>query len=525
MAKQIKQNLNTPDYRLKAVIDLGSTSIRMVVAQVYSGGQVETLDALHQSVAIGRDTFTDGKISRRTIEDCVKVLRNFMAVLEEYGLDRQKDVRAVATSAVREARNRNEFLDRIYIATGINVVAIEGTEVNRLTFLGIKPLLEKNPVLCNGRLLVAEVGGGSTELLGLDEGRVSFAHAYRMGSFRLRESLEQNRPSGESRSEILEMEIESGVRQFREAATGTKGGLNLLLMGGEARLAASLILKGDYTKGLAQIRLRDIQQLAEKMIEMDAELVAREYKLSLEEAMGMGPALRIYCQLARTFKLKKVYVCGITLRDGLLSEAVSGRVWSDDFVDQILSSVMEIGRKYHFDEAHAQCVTNNARSIFRALQKEHRLEYRYEVLLTVAGLLHDVGTFIGNSSHHKHSKYLIENSDIFGLGEKDIQLAAIVVRYHRRALPRASHSEFSSLTREERLVVSKLASILRVADALDRSHTQSARSIKVTLREGQLLIDPSRNGEFIAEKRALVSKGKMLEQVYGRTVVLHTRKK
>ena len=114
------------DYRLKAVIDVGSTSIRMVVAQIDEDLGIQPLDTLNQSVAIGSDTFTRGRISLSTTEDCVKVLRNFSTVLKEYNIDLHRDVRAVATSAVREARNRNEFLDRIYMATGISVEVIEG---------------------------------------------------------------------------------------------------------------------------------------------------------------------------------------------------------------------------------------------------------------------------------------------------------------------------------------------------------------------------------------------------------------
>lgn len=515
---------DSDSYTLKAVIDVGSTSIRMVVAQIYENGRVDTLDTLNQSVAIGSDTFTRGRISRGIIEDCVKVIRSFSSVLEEYKIDLRTDVRAVATSAVREARNRDEFLDRIYIATGINLVAIEGTEVNRLTFLGIKPVLARNAALRKGPVLVAEVGGGSTELLGLDDGRVAFAHTYRMGSYRLRETLEQMDDRNASQSEALEMEIAAGVRQCRDAVGDAPGNPALLLMGGEARLAARVLLKKWNQDQIVQLKVSDLAQMAQQVLEMDVEQVSGRYNLSYEEALGLGPALKIYCQLAAAFNLSNVYICGVTLRDGLLEEAASGNVWSEDFVEQILSSVREVGRKYHLDAAHAECVTENALAVFRALQEEHGLGYRYEVILTVAGLLHDVGMFIGSSSHHKHSKYLIENSDLFGLGKADIQLAAVVARYHRRAMPRMSHPEFSVLTREKRLIVSKLASILRAADALDRSHTQAIRPIKVTLNDRQLIVEASRSGEFAAEKRALSGKGKMFEQVYGRTVVLRTKR-
>ena len=511
-------------YSLKAVIDLGSTSIRMAVAQINADGSYQTLDTLHQSVSIGSDTFSKGQISRRTIEESVKVLRNFLSVLAEYRIDLHNGVRAVATSAVREARNRDEFLDRVYIATGIDVEVIEGTEVNRLTFMGIRPVLAANANLLKDRLLVVEVGGGSTELLGLDNGRVSVAHTYRMGSYRLRESMEAQSGTESQQMEVLETDIDAGIRQCRDAATPGER-VAMMMMGGEARLAARLVEADWDEKALVSIKVSALEKLARTVLEQDIEAVVSMYRLSFEEAQTLGTALQVYVRMAKAFRLKRVYVCGVTLRDGLLAEAAFGNAWTDDFVDQILHSVHELGLKYEFDEAHANCVSAAAQALFQAMQPEHQLKRSHEVILMVAAQLHDIGMFIGNSGHHKHSKYLIENSDIFGLGEKNVQLCALVARYHRRALPRNGHTDYAALTREERLVVNKLASILRVADALDRSHTQMACKFNVVCRERQVLIEPDCNGDFTAEKRALAEKGTMFEQVYGRTVVLRTSKR
>ncbi|WP_372807934.1 exopolyphosphatase [Pontiella sp.] len=512
-------------YKLKAVIDLGSTAIRMVVAQIHGDGSIKTLDALSQAVAIGADTFTRGRISRTTINDSVKALRSFSIVLKEYGIDLGADVLAVATSAVREARNRDEFLDRVYMASGINVQVIEGFEVNRLTFLAIRPVLRANAVLRKDRLLVAEVGGGSTELLGLDDARVSFAHTYRMGSFRLRETMDEQQGSEARRLAVLDAEVEAGVRQCRDAVPRDNSKLALLLMGGEARLAAQLILKGLNEGSLAQLKVSDLSKLAEKVLMLDIEQVVRKYRLTLDEAQAFGPALLTYVKLATAFGLKRVYICGVSLRDGLLTEVAAGGAWTDDFVEQILHSVREVGRRYNLDQTHADCVTGIALALFHAMSREHALGYRHEVILTVAAQLHDVGMFIGGSSHHKHSKYIIDNSEIFGLGGEDIKLASLVARYHRGALPRASHLDYGTLPREQRLVVSKLAALLRAADAFDRSHTQAIKTVKVAVLDDEVVVAPERPGEYAAEKRALAAKGKMFEQVYGRTVVLRAKRR
>lgn len=524
MVKPDKAEQNAA-YELKAVIDLGSTSIRMVVAQVYENGSFRTLDTLNQSVAIGSDTFTRGRISRSIISDSVKVIRNFSAVLKEYGIDSKKDVRAVATSAVREARNRDEFVDRVYMATGINIEVIEGAEVNRLTFLAIQPILKDNDVLRKGRLLVAEVGGGSTELLGLDDARVSFAHIYKMGSHRLRESMDEQAGSEARQLEVLRMEVEAGMRQCRDAVERDKTNLSLLLMGGEARFAARRILGDRNESLLTHIKVSELSKLAERILGMDIERVGRKYHLAIEEAQTLGPALLAYVMIAKTFEQKTVYICDASLRDGLLTEAATGGSWSEDFVEQILHSVREVGRRYNLDQDHADCITDLSRALFQALENEHRMDSRYEVILTVAAQLHDVGMFIGNSSHHKHSKYIIDNSEIFGLGEEDLKLASLVARYHRGAVPRSTHPDYEFLIRDDRMIVNKLAAILRASDALDRSHTQSIKQVKVHVKEEEVVVEVDRAGDFTAEKRALIGKGKLFEQVYGRTMILRTKRR
>ncbi len=524
MAKT-EENPTTTSYVLKAVIDIGSTSIRMVVAQVRADGSFQSLDTLNQSVAIGADAFTKGRIGRNTTEECVKVLRSFSRVLAEYGIDLRSGVRAVATSAVREARNRDEFLDRIYMATDINVEVIDGAEVNRLTFLGIRPVLKANPSLRTGSLLVAEVGGGSTEFLGLENGRVAFAHTYRLGAYRLRETMDAQQGSIARRRELLEMEIDSGIRPCRDAAGRETHNHTLLLMGGEARMAARLLLPEESGRGLPVLKISELAKLAACVLEADVEQVAGKYHIPFEEAQTLGTALLTYVRLAELLGLKEIRVCNSTLRDGLLAEAASGNAWTDDFVDQILNSVQAVGRRYKLDESHAKCVTNNAVSLFRALEKEHQLDYRYEVVLTVAALLHDVGVFVGTSSHHKHTQYIIENSDIFGMGKEDIKLAALVARYHRRALPRSSHPEYSGLSRGRRMAVNKLAAILRAVDALDRSHTQSVHVATVEVSDDLVVLVADANADLAAEKRALADKGKMFEQVYGRAIALRTKGK
>src|SRR5437762_4428582 len=198
-----------PVARQVAVIDIGTSSVRMAVAEISATGQVRQLETLAQAVNLGKDAFIRGAISKATIEECVRVLKSYRRVLKEYQIENPAQVRVVATSAVREATNRLAFIDRIYIATGFQVEPLDEAEVIRITFLGVQPFLLSDPTLAQGRALVTEVGGGSTELLVVKGGDVVYSHTYRLGSLRLRETLEALRAPTLKRSEEHTSELQS----------------------------------------------------------------------------------------------------------------------------------------------------------------------------------------------------------------------------------------------------------------------------------------------------------------------------
>ena len=198
-----------------AVVDIGATSIRMAIAEICGDGEIRTLESLSQAVNLGKDTFTTGSIHPATTEECVRVLTSYRQVLNEYEIVRASQIHVVATSAVREATNRLAFLKRIYVATGFRVEPFDEAAVNRVTYLGVRPLLNSEPKLAKARSLVIEVGGGSTEVLLVDSGNVAYAHTYRLGALRLRKTVEAfHTPTGKVRK-LMESQIQRIVDQVR----------------------------------------------------------------------------------------------------------------------------------------------------------------------------------------------------------------------------------------------------------------------------------------------------------------------
>jgi len=210
-------------------------------------------------------------------------------------------------------------------------------------------------------------------------------------------------------------------------------------------------------------------------------------------------------------------VCNVSMRDGLLLELAREATGTEDpeLAESVVQSARTIGEKYRYDPRHAEHVAGLAVRLFDELQGEHGLSPRHRLLLRVAAILHEVGGFVSNRAHHKHSYYLIANSEVFGLRREEVQVAALVARYHRRAVPKATHVEFLTLPRESRIAVSKLAAILRVADALDRGHAQQVRDFHVERRPGELAIYVRGVPDITVERRAIKQKGDLFEDTFG----------
>ena len=509
----------TPTARLVAVIDMGTTSIRLAVGQIDGTGIVETVETLSQAVSLGKDTFTIGSIGPSTTEQCVRVLKSYREFLAEYDIVDPKQVRVVATTAVREADNLASFVNRIFVATGFRVEPIDEAEVNRVTYLSVQPLLQSEPRLAEGNVLITEVGGGSTDVLLVQQSDVSHTHTYRLGSLRLRKALETVRAPATAVRNIMEDHISRIVEQIG-AHVSRNEPLELIALGGDVRFVATQLHPDWEDDRLARIPLQDLERLTEDTLNQSVDDLVRRHHLTFPDAETLGPALLTYVHIARALGLKDLIVSNANLRDGLFRQMAVPDAWSDGFKRQIIRSALDMGRRFRFDEAHACHVADLSVMLFRQLEAEHHLEARYELLLYIAALLHDIGYVVSQRNHHKHSMYLINNGELFGLSRNDILLVALVARYHRRAAPKPVHEGYGSLDWEDRINVAKMASLLRVADALDHANRQRVHSIECQRDNGRLVIRGATVDDLSLEQLALEQKGALFEEVFGRRIVL-----
>lgn len=496
-----------------AAIDVGANAIRMVIAEVFPDGRIEVLEQLHRAVRLGQDTFRRGRLGGESMRAAVQVLRDYRKLLDLYRVER---IRAVATTAVREASNGETFLDRVFMATRLNVEVIDTSEESRLTVSAVCQAVGDALGVNQGLTLIADVGGGSTLLTVLENGEIETSQSLRLGSIRLQEMFSTSEESPRRSADLLRQHISNALSTLQSAVPLEQIDA-FVAVGGDARFAAREIGEPTEFAELMVVGKADFDALAGRCERYTAEELSKRHGLPFAEAETLNPALLVYQLLLQRTKASQMIVSQISMRDGLLLELARHVTGKEDkaLATGIIHSATAIAEKYHVDLHHATEVAETAVRLFDIFQSDHGLEERRRLLLRVAALLHEVGGYVSSRAHHKHSEYLIANSEIFGLNRNEIAVVAQVARYHRRSVPRASHPAYMALARESRVVVNKLAALLRVADALIRGRRRRESDLGFTRRGDDLIVTMPSGSDLLLEERAVETKGDLLEEVYG----------
>ncbi|RPI04014.1 MAG: Ppx/GppA family phosphatase [Zetaproteobacteria bacterium] len=496
-----------------AGVDIGSNAIRLVVAEVLPDGSIEVLENLQKGIRLGQDAFRRGRLSGPTMRAAVGILREFRRILDTY---RPVHLRAVATSAVREAGNSDVFLDRILMATGLEVEVLDTAEESRLTVAGVRRHLSPDLRSKRGLLLVAHVGGGSTLLTVLSQGEIVESQSLSMGSIRMREGLLSGSEPPHRAAEMLRQQI-SNVLSATQSGVPLDRIETFIAIGGDARFVARRIGKPVGSEGLFVVPRGPFEKLVRQCERQTAEEQARTFGLEFPDAETLNPALMVYRALLDSTQAGELYVSQVSMRNGLLLDLASRVTGKEDeaLAKGIVRSAQAVARKYRVDRRHAQSVGDLALRLFDELLPEHGMSPRHRLLLRVAALLHEVGGFVSNRSHHKHSYYLIANAEVFGLSREEHVLVAHVARYHRRAAPQPTHLEYMALPRDKRILVSKLAALLRVADALDRAHTAQVRDFRCERLDDELVLNIPGVSDLTLERQAVAQKSDLFTDIFG----------
>lgn len=491
-----------------AAIDVGSNAIRMAIGEVGPQRELTRVEEVRESVRLGEDVFATGRISDELMDRAEAAFARLQHVMRAHSVSA---VKAVGTSALREAHNRDVFIKRVHQKTGIRVSVISGEEEARLIHAAVAQRVNLEKRLA----LLVDIGGGSVEITLVRDGDIIVSDSVKMGTVRLLNLLGERKRGQRIFYRLVRAYAEGLRRQIKkelrhraiDICVGTGGNVEEF---GDLRV--SVLKKSDSTV----IHSKELDTLVGKLESLSYEDRIRKLSLRPDRADVIIPASIILQEILHYSGLRELKIPRVGLKDGLLLDLLPEQAPAkpEQHRRQVLAFAHELGRRFGFDEQHGDKVAMFAGQLFDELRAVHKLPASCRLVLEVAGLLHDIGHCVNINGHHKHSLYILKSAPFVGLSAYEKMLVALVSRYHRKAPPKMDHPEFAALCAEDRLLVTKMAALLRIADALDCEHASRVRAIRLTKRRNRLTISLRGSGDLVLERWALVEKAKLFEDVF-----------
>ena len=460
-----------------AAIDIGSNSIHMIVAQADADGGVTTLWRMKEPVGLGRMSFPSRRLSEEAIERAVGVLARFLQAAK---LRQAEKIVAVATSAVREASNGGDLIERVKRELGQYVRVVSAREEARLIYLAVRhamPLGERPH-------LIVDIGGGSVEFIVGDAKKATILESRKLGAARMSAKFVSTDPIASEQRKGLERHFErelaplfEQIRKLKPVAViGTSGTLENVAAMSDGHGETVAIDRKRFDRMLGQLLPRTSDERAQ----------IKGLDDGRKDQIVAG-ALLVDDVFKRLPDLQRITICGQALREGILLDYLSRHIPDlairRDVPDPRRRSVLDLARRSDWHQTHSEHVATLCLKLFDQLRALHGLGNSDRELIEFAAMLHDIGWHIGNKGHHKHSMYLIANGQLKGFTPEEIQIIANIARYHRKSTPKESHGRYGKLSRHGKRVVDVGCALLRIADGLDRSHASVIQSIHCRLGE------------------------------------------
>lgn len=472
-------------HRRIAAIDLGTNSFHAVIADIQADGSYKMIDSLKELVHLGRNG-VGNPLSDDERERGMGALRKIKRLCDHQNVD---SIVAYATSAIREAPDGGEFVQQVIDELDIKIQPIPGFKEAELIGHAVMHgmALEQTPSL------VMDIGGGSTEFVILDRHEVLHTVSRKIGVSRMSADFVKHDP-------IKKKEITALRNYYKKQLSVLSGPVSthepdvLIGSSGTMQNIATMIAKRnnehvDITLNEFEYSAEDFREFYKEFIRMDKKQRLKTKGLDEKRVDFILPGLVLLDYVLERFDIKRIKTSEQAMREGIIIEYIKKELKAlkmlEKYPDTRRRSVFELLKKYEWHEKHATHVRNLALKLFDDTQAVHQLSRRDRELLEYACLMHDIGYHISQKKHHKHSLYIILNSNLRGFGQEEIEVMGHVARYHRRSTPKSRHTLFEALTDEQKQKIRFLGGILRIADGLDRSHYQNVISIQAGLKENQ----------------------------------------
>lgn len=502
---------------LIAAIDVGSHAIRMKIGEINRVGDFRELESFRKIAVLGHDTFTMGKVSFDSMDKICEILGNFKKTMNDYGV---RHYTAMATSAVREAKNRDYILDQIAIKTGFEVQVIDNAQEQYLTLKAVKYTMENFEELTREGIIVVVIGAGSIQVTTYKKGELKSSQNVKMGALRIREIFGSLEGSVLKYKEVMGEYIRVNMEGL-VAMSSAKDYKHVMVVGGEMSVIKKMMGEEKET-----VSSKDIRKLHEHLQTMSVDDIHYTYGVKKERAQILLPSMMLLDHFMNVVASEAVVVPSVSLVDGIIRhihENIYNLRLDEAAVVDVLSNARVLAKQFHYNEVHSRYVEDIAMVLFDKLKKVHGMTLERQHL-RVAAILHDIGKFISLDDHSNHSYDLIRSLELFGMSSTDMEIIALISRYHGIHAPTDTRKDFANLPTELRLVTAKLIALLRLADALDRGHSQKITLKSVKVKDKIMTIKGTSRVDTTLEEWNFNRKAMYFQEVFGITPVIKITK-
>ncbi len=505
-------------------IDIGTNSLHLVVVEVTEQLGFRILSSEKELTRLGYGALVRHEIPQRAMTHTLEVLGRYQQIAR--GLECNR-ILAYATSAVRESKNGGDFVQAAKERLGLDVRVISSQEEARLIYLAVRQAVD----LDEQRSLIVDIGGGSAEFIVGTAHQALLLESYKVGASRLSQQFITSDPASGRDMDALEKHIKKALKPVMKKIEALDVQRIIGTSGTMENLAAMCVQQ----HGEAEVRRRRPTEMLSDDFALIYKKLQRLPVAGRRAIPGLDPGradqilggAAVVAYVFDRLQVDRVEISDRAMREGMIIDYMQTH-WprvrlSVQVREPRRRSVIELGRRCNYNEAHHQQVAGLALALFDQLKDVHGLDQSRREQLEFAALLHDIGWHIGHSGHHKHSYYLVKNGDLEGFSPLELEMIANVARYHRRSMPKKSHAAYMSLAPAERNVVDRMAALLRIADGLDRGHYGNVQNIKVRVRKGNVAFVLETKADPELELWAARHKTDLFEAVFKRTASFTAR--
>jgi len=508
---------NKPVKRVTA-IDLGTNSFHAVIVDIYPDGSFYTVDKLKEMVLL-QDMEMGDRLSDEAFQRGYDALKRIKTLSDHQNSERTL---AYATSAIREAENGGEFIQKVIDDLGVKISAIPGRLEAELIGLAV----QHGVAMPQKPSLIMDVGGGSVEFILADHEKFYHVSSKKMGVAKMTSRFVQSDPITQGEITALEDHYRKQLTEIAQSFAIHRGEI---LIGSSGTMENIALMVADYNKFSPSMSVNELRFTAEEFYKLydDVILMNAHERSKLkgldEKRIDLLPAgLVLLRYVLKTFGIKEIKISTQALREGIIIRYINQELKvlkkNLSIEDPRHRSVMELVQKCQWHELHSRHVAKMCLELFDEFQDDLGLAKIDRELLNYAAYMHDIGYHISHRKHHKHALYLIRNADLKGFAEDEIEVMANVARYHRRSTPKKRHKHFNKLPKNQKKRVKKLSAIMRIADGLDRSHYQNVRSMDVKKAPEKITIEIFTEEDPQLEIWGAMRKNMLMEEVTGKTV-------